>query len=135
MFDKIVIAIDFDGTITTQNCFPDIGEFRPYAIEAIKKLQEKGCKCFLWTCREGKELEAAKQALENAGLVLDGYNVSPLDYLNPSSRKPIATIYIDDRGFPVPYDFDYVLDWQYIYKCITGEFLLKEDIEEVIRRC
>ena len=34
----MVIAIDFDGTITVNNAYPNIGELRPHVIEAIKNL-------------------------------------------------------------------------------------------------
>ena len=124
----MTIAIDFDGTITRKNNYPNIGEFRPYVIEAIKHIQSKGHKCFLWTCRGGKELEEAKQSLESKGLILDGYNESPLDYINPSCRKPIADLYIDDRGFPIPFsprdtEDNALLDWKFICQCITGDIL------------
>ena len=48
----MVIAIDFDGTITDKNIFPEISELRPHVVEAIKNLQAHGHKCILWTCRE-----------------------------------------------------------------------------------
>ena len=119
----MVIAIDFDGTITVNNAYPNIGELRPHVIEAIKNIQSHGHKCFLWTCRGGKELEEAKQCLEKHGLIMDGYNESPLDYINPSCRKPIADLYIDDRAFPVPFsprnpENNFFMDWKFIEDCI-----------------
>ena len=64
----MVIAIDFDGTITKENCFPKIGEIRKNAVEVIINLQKHGHKCFLWTCREGKYLEDAKNFLNSKDL-------------------------------------------------------------------
>ena len=32
------IAVDFDGTIV-ENCFPEIGEERPFAVDVLKKCQ------------------------------------------------------------------------------------------------
>lgn len=94
-----VLMIDFDGTITKKNNFPNIGELREGAIESIKKLQEHGFICCLWTCRTGKTLEMAKNFLESKGLFMDYYNESPNDRIN-GGRKPIADVYIEDYGFP-----------------------------------
>jgi len=40
----MTIAVDFDGTITEQNLYPDIGPFRKYAVNVLKALQEQGHK-------------------------------------------------------------------------------------------
>lgn len=91
----MVISIDFDGCITDKNVFPEIGEWKEHAIEAIKNLQKHGHKCILWTCREGHYLDLAKDALAKAGLIMDGYNYSPYQL---QSRKIIADVYIDDKN-------------------------------------
>lgn len=36
----MVIAVDFDGTLTDKNIFPQIGEMKEYALEAITTLAE-----------------------------------------------------------------------------------------------
>lgn len=119
----MVIAIDFDGTITQENKFPEIGEVRPFAIEAIKDFQRHGHQCFLWTCRENQYLEDAKNFLESEGLYMDGYNTSPYDYINAGCRKPIADLYIDDRCV-----FCNGIDWQWLHKTILAkdESVIKE---------
>ena len=114
-----VAMIDFDGTITLKNDFPNIGELRPGALEGIKALQENGWTCCLWTCRHGEYLEMAKNFLESHGVVMDGYNTSPYDGRFPGARKPIADIYIDDSAFPVKLNKD-MLDWNLIVKCLTS---------------
>ena len=91
----MVIAIDFDGTITERNEFPHIGKIREHAIEAIKNLQKHGHKCVLWTCRFGVSLAAAREKLQELGLILDGYNESPYEL---DSRKIVADVYIDDKN-------------------------------------
>ena len=63
----MVIAIDFDGTLTTENCFPNIAPLRPYAAEAIHNLQAAGHRCVLWTCREGIYLDEAREFLNQNG--------------------------------------------------------------------
>lgn len=40
----MVIAVDFDGTLTDKNIFPQIGEMKEYALEAIHNLQVAGNK-------------------------------------------------------------------------------------------
>ena len=91
----MVIACDFDGTITTENCFPDISELRPHVKEVIEHLRTAGHKVILWTCREGIYLDDARKFLEENGIVLDGFNYSPYQL---QSRKIVADVYIDDKN-------------------------------------
>lgn len=121
----MIIAIDFDNTITVGNNFPKIGKVRKNAIEVIKNLQKHGHKCFLWTCRAGKYLEDAKNFLESKGLVMDGYNVSELDCVN-NGRKPIADIYIDDCNI-----FTKSIDWKQIEKYILSD---EKNIQNLIEK-
>lgn len=55
----IVLAIDFDGTITKKNEYPNVGELREECVEVLNKFKELGCILVLWTCRTGKELDDA----------------------------------------------------------------------------
>ena len=48
----MIIAVDFDGTITYKNAYPDVGEINLKAIDVLKKLQAKGHQLCLWTCRD-----------------------------------------------------------------------------------
>lgn len=107
----MVIAIDFDGTITDRNEFPYIGKLKEHAIDAIKNLQKHGHKCVLWTCRYGVSLAAARERLLQEGLSLDGYNESP--YLL-DSRKIVADVYIDDRNVFMVDDVDWYKIEEYI---------------------
>ena len=103
-----VIAIDFDGTITTENTYPYVGKFRPNAIEAIKKIQENNF-CFLFTCRQGRELTEVLDVLKENGINI-GIN-SKYDFEVAFGRKPIADYYIDDRAL-----FVGEIDWFKIEK-------------------
>ena len=107
----MVIAIDFDGCLTTANCFPHISGIRPYAKEAIEHLQSAGHKCILWTCRYGRSLDEAIQFLLDNGIKMDGYN-SNLYPLN--SRKIVADIYIDDKNVFMVDDVDWYKIEEYI---------------------
>ena len=115
----MVIAIDFDGTITTENCFPNISELRPYVIQAIDNFQKAGHKCILWTCREGKYLDEARKFLNDNGIYMDGYNFSPYQL---QSRKIVADIYIDDKNVFMVDD----VDWKKI-----EDYILSLDNTEV----
>jgi hydroxymethylpyrimidine pyrophosphatase-like HAD family hydrolase len=107
----MVIAIDFDGTITDKNIFPKVGEFKEHAIDAIRNLQSHGHKVVLWTCREGDYLDAARIALEYEGLFLNGYNYSPYQL---QSRKIVADVYIDDKNVFMVDDVDWYKIEEYI---------------------
>ena len=37
----MIIAIDFDGTITKEHLYPEVGEIEERTIEVLKKLQQK----------------------------------------------------------------------------------------------
>lgn len=106
-----VVAIDFDGTITKENLYPDIGEIRPNAIEAIKKIQEHN-QCFIFTCRQGKTLQDALLFLYEKGLNI-GIE-SRYDYEVAYGRKPIADYYIDDRALTSDHVGE--VDWYKIEK-------------------
>ena len=112
MIKNKVISIDFDGTITKENLYPNIGEFRENAVECIKKLQKYN-HCFLFTCRQGKPLLDALYLLEKNGVKMDVF--SPYDYSVAFGRKPIADYYIDDRAM-----FDKEPDWYEIENFFMG---------------
>ncbi len=100
-----IVAIDFDGTITTKNEFPKINEIRPHAKEVIDFLQnELGCFCYLWTCRTGKSLDEAKEFLKKNGIELNAYNEGP----STGSPKLIADVYIDDAAYPNNGEIDWL---------------------------
>lgn len=109
----MVIAVDFDGTITDKNVFPDIGPMKEHSIAALKNLQCHGHKIILWTCREGKYLEDAVNALQQEDLFVDGVNFSPYQL---QSRKIVADVYIDDKNVFMVDD----VDWYKIEKYILG---------------
>ena len=82
----MTIAVDFDGTITEQNLYPDIGPFRKYAINVLKALQRKGHTVCLWTCRSGESLDLALLNLKKKGFTPDYVNEGSLNTLNKDSK-------------------------------------------------
>lgn len=103
-----IIAIDFDGTISIGNGYPDPhnGDIRPYAKEVINFLYDVGVKIVIWTNRkniphtEVKDKLLMKQWLDDMGIkyhtVNDSTHFAPFKYYG---RKLYATMFVDDRGF------------------------------------
>ena len=54
---KPIVAVDFDGTLSLDSQYPNIGRFNTHLYEALMKLKGIGWSIVLWTCREGKELK------------------------------------------------------------------------------
>lgn len=90
------VAIDFDGTIVDDN-FPEIGELKPFAKEAINTIAKNNTVC-IWTCRADAYAIAAYNYLNLKNIMFSYFNKSPHDRINPNARKIIADIYIDDRN-------------------------------------
>lgn len=105
MWPPLTFAIDFDGTITKENEYPTIGEFKPHCIEVLKKLKAGHNKIILWTCRQGEELEAAVEAVRAQGFEFDAVNESLWVPKNAPAtpctfRKVFADVYVDDAAYP-----------------------------------
>lgn len=109
------IAIDFDGTLTQGNNFPEIGMPHYDNInkinDIITKVKSMGYnpKLILWTCRADWDNSEEHQYLTkavnwctmNLPFKFDYINQNPeLDFGNPSKVKKImADLYIDDKSF------------------------------------
>ena len=97
VFDEnILIAVDFDGTITKEDKFPNKEyEIDPVAVQWLRRLQNEGAKLILWSCRGADE--KVLQNLKERGLVFD--YVDEDNGLRSHQRKINADFYIDDRSF------------------------------------
>ena len=103
----MIIAVDFDDTITEPSEYPIMGKIKPEAVRVLKRLKEAGHALILWTCREGIYLNEAVEALTSCGVQFDRINEN---YVNTKTRKIIADIYIDDRALGG------ITDWNSIEK-------------------
>jgi len=114
--DKLIIAVDFDGTIV-EDAYPGIGKPRLFAFETLKKLQEKGHRLILWTYRSETSLKDAVDFCKKNGIVFYAVNkIYEEEVFDDSkSRKIYADLYIDDRNIGG------VLGWGEIYQMITNE--------------
>ena len=95
---KPIVAVDFDGTLSLDSQYPNIGRFNTCLYEALMKLKGIGWSIVLWTCREGKELKEAVEWCANNGLKFDAINENPPE-VSFKSRKVVADMYIDDRAY------------------------------------
>ena len=114
--DKLIVAIDFDGTIV-EDAYPNIGKPKLFAFETLKRLQDDGHRLILWTYRYGSKLEEAVLFCEERGISFYAVNKSfPEEEFDANaSRKIYADIFIDDRNLGG------IWGWGEIYQLITKE--------------
>ena len=90
-----VIAIDFDNTLVF------VKEPLPGARDAINRLREKGHKIVIHSCNR----EAwVKEVLDNNDIRYDRVHG------NESKGKPLADLYVDDKGYRFPYNGDWATE-------------------------
>lgn len=116
MTDKLIIAVDFDGTIVT-DAYPQIGKPQLFAFETLKRLQNDGHRLILWTYRCGSKLDEAVAFCKKNGIEFYAINNSfpSEEYAGKESRKIAADLFIDDRnigGF---------IGWGEVYQKLTKE--------------
>lgn len=104
-----IYAVDFDGVITKEDKFPEIGEINTYVIDKLLQLKADGEKLILWTSRNGAPLDRAVNYLKSEfGLEFDAINENIPGVVDkfegPESRKIFADYYIDDKMLSI-HDF------------------------------
>ncbi len=93
------VAIDFDGTISQYRGFQGVGVFGDPiegVQEALQKIQDSGKLIIIHTTRG--ELAQIRKYLEKHRVPYDHLNYNPRQLDNMSDKKPIAEVYVDDRG-------------------------------------
>lgn len=96
----MIYAVDFDGTIVDDN-YPEIGKPRERLIHYLKFLKNQGHTLILWTCRVGKDLEAAINYCKELGIEFDYINENTKEHIakfGGDTRKIFADYYIDDKA-------------------------------------
>jgi len=109
--NKLVLAVDFDGTIASEN-YPDIGTLKRGAKETINSWYDSGHTIIINSCRSGKYEIDMIEFLETNGIKYhEVNNNSPhrIDLYARDCRKIGADIYIDDKNC-----FDKVVLWKEI---------------------
>lgn len=119
---NIVIAVDFDGTITKKDNYPDPSyEYDPVALRWIKKIKKLPVIVVLWTCSDQQKIEQIIDEMRQMGLVFDYINEYPG---RGKARKINADVYIDDRAN------DGGIRWRRIYKQIKRRVSYVNKIRE-----
>ena len=104
--DVGIIAIDFDGTITQETCFPDCGAPNMQVIRGIIEAKVQGYKVILWTNRQNDNIEypgvldKALKYCSDFGIKFDAVNDNIPEVLAifpNNTRKITADYYIDDK--------------------------------------
>ena len=111
MQDKLVIAIDFDGTCVTHE-YPKVGKDIG-AVPVLKRLVAEGHRLMLWTMRGNKTnttLDDAVQWFKDNDIPLWGINENPEQKESgwSLSNKQYAQLYLDDAalGCPLIHPYD-----------------------------
>lgn len=106
-YEKLIIAVDFDGTITTgdtrrwkkNKCLgPDIMVPNLEVIEKLKRNRDE-IYLILWTNRYGKHLKAAVEFCRKYDLEFDAVNKNIVPF--KSSKKIVADFYLDDKSLEI----------------------------------
>lgn len=116
MLNKLLIAIDFDGTIV-DDAYPEVGKPKIFAFDTMKRLQDEGHRLILWTYRHGTKLDEAVAFCAANGVEFYAINNTfpSEEFEGKESRKIGADVFIDDRnigGF---------LGWGEIYQLLVKE--------------
>ena len=101
---KLTIAVDFDGTIVTQN-WPHIGDLIPGALPALQEWTARGHTIIIWTCRAGKQLDECKAWLKAHRIPYHHVNANTIERIQAyggDTRKVSADLYIDDKALCSP---------------------------------
>ena len=128
---KLVIAIDFDGTIATQS-FPEVGRLIHGADTVIRKLHKQGHRILINTCRSGKMEGLAQDFLDKHEIPYELINSNLPELITlykQDCRKMSADVYIDDKNlYGLP-------SWDEIYIMLQelhDELLEKKKLEETV---
>ena len=98
---KLVIAVDFDGTIVT-NKYPDIGYLKRNAKKVINELYDAGHEIIINSCRQGKEEQDMIDFLKQMGIKYSAVNENlgyRIEEYGNDCRKIGADVYIDDKEY------------------------------------
>jgi len=117
----LVLAVDFDGTITRDPDMSDPMELQPHVKRVLTRLYADGVRLQLWTCRTGENMDKAQQflAAEDMLHLFEVVNEQLPEivakYAPNDARKLGADFYIDDKNIM------FTVDWIKIEEFIYGE--------------
>jgi len=129
--DKLVLAIDFDGTIVSHN-YPEMGELFTHAKECINELYDSGkYYIIIWSCRTNQNEADMIKFLNENGIRYHSINENCPEFIAKCElvkcglpRKLYYDILVDDRslwGYCINFEFE----WPMIKRLIETEYILK----------
>lgn len=98
----MIVAVDFDNTITLRAKYPQTGDLNPVALDFLNKLKELGCYIILNTARRGDAKKEAVTLCRQWGV--------PIDEVATGMSKVMAHYYVDDRScklYTIDFDKEY----------------------------
>ena len=105
-----VALIDFDGTIC-DFAYPEMGDPKEGVKEALQKIRDMGYEIQILSCRTNRELHKypidRQQQVREMERYLDEHEIPYDQVLN--EYKPLAHVYIDDRGIGFRNNWDEVI--------------------------
>lgn len=102
----MIIAVDFDGTLSLNAKYPNIGNPNIKLFSWLINVKSRyNDTIILWTCRSGKELNEAVKWCNEQGLYFDYVNENA-PWLGFDTRKIVADMYIDDLAVS-PHDMKF----------------------------
>lgn len=120
--NRPILAVDFDGTIRKGKRYSDKdNHLMKNCKKVIENLFYDGCRFILWTCREGKDLDFAKEVLKKNDILqyFETFNEN-IKEITWNCRKIYADYYWDDLnggGFP---------GWDKVYEIVMQDEYFKE---------
>lgn len=126
--DKMIIAVDFDGTCVAHE-YPEVGRDIG-AVPVLRELVDAGHDLILYTMRDGSRLKDAVNWFNWHKIPLFGVNTNPEQKRWTSSPKAYADLYIDDAAAGCPLKFEdgvsrpYV-DWEKMREVLADYGLIE----------
>jgi hydroxymethylpyrimidine pyrophosphatase-like HAD family hydrolase len=117
-----ILAVDFDGTITADNDFPNLGPLKANCKEVLQRLHEWGCIIILWTCRGDHYLTDAVEYCRKHQIPIDYVNENCPEVSFPAYPKIFANYYIDDLNIGGP------LSWLEVERIVMQHPYIQEQI-------
>lgn len=125
---KLILAIDFDGTIAKTD-YPLIIGLMPHAKEVINKLSEDGHIIIVNSCRANQPAEMMRRFLDDHGILYHHINEnSPhrIQTYGSDTRKISADLYIDDHNLGCT-----IINWLTVYDEIQSYISREKSLQGI----
>jgi hypothetical protein len=127
---KLIIGVDFDGTIAESSLDLTIIGLLPGARDVLQWVKDQGHIITVWTCRSGDKQKEAEDFLKKEDVPFDYINENVPDIDFKTSRKIFYDILIDDRALGMGDE----VDWGIIKNNLMQKFAKKESKLKTVLR-